>query len=173
MIFRKFSWKPASDFHVTKVGTPQGSCQQRATPTQELQIHLLVIGFRLLPAAIEDAQPLECQEADCRVVRFVLLVPVLLVIGSGPLRWLDRTACKLGKRLAQKLDFTLGLIGLLSMKRFNPIPDAALQRDRPDNRQAKRTCTHWRFPLASGGIFDPDRKATATGYLFSTGMGPE
>jgi hypothetical protein len=64
MIFRKFSWKPPTDFHVTKVGNPQGSCQQRATPTQELQIHLLVIGFRLLPAAIEDAQPLECQEAE-------------------------------------------------------------------------------------------------------------
>src|SRR5262249_57795162 len=43
------------------------------------------------------------QRADRRVVRLVPLLPLMLVVSSGPLRLLDGTAREFVKRLAQKL----------------------------------------------------------------------
>src|SRR5215813_15016264 len=52
---------------------------------------------------LEDALPFECQRADRRVVGLVLLLPLMLVVRSRPLRLLDGTAGEFVERLAQKL----------------------------------------------------------------------
>ena len=58
-------------------------------PAQGLHIGGLILGFAVLPAAIDDAQPFEGQRADRHVVRLVLIFAQVVVISTGPLRLLD------------------------------------------------------------------------------------
>jgi hypothetical protein len=80
-LFSDNFWKPATDFHLTPVGVPRTPAKQGATSAQGLHIDGLVIGFAILPAAIDDAQPFEGQGADRHLVRLVLIV-AQVVIGT-------------------------------------------------------------------------------------------
>src|SRR6185369_10344628 len=84
-------------------GRREYSRKQGATSAQGLHIDGLVIGFAVLPAAIDDAQPFKGQGADRHLVRLVLIVAQVVVVSMGPLRLRDRATRKLVKRLAQKL----------------------------------------------------------------------
>src|SRR6516225_1141631 len=77
--------------------------QQRRTMTLErLQINLFVLGLLVLPATVEDANPLESQGADGSVV-FGPLLNLLLIIGARPRRPAARRGGELVKSLAQEL----------------------------------------------------------------------
>jgi hypothetical protein len=73
-----------------------------ATAVERLEIHGFIIRRALLPTPIEDTDPLECQGAHGRLVRFAL-VALLLVVDLRPEGMPCGFSSPLHKRLSQEL----------------------------------------------------------------------
>src|SRR5882672_817989 len=75
--------------------------QRGATASECLEIGGLIVRGALLPTAIENADPLECQGPYGGLVRLAL-VTLLLVIDLGPEGMPDRFRCPFHERLSEE-----------------------------------------------------------------------
>src|SRR6516162_7275494 len=73
--------------------------QSGAPPAESGQVDGLVVGHAVFPAAERDANPFECERANCSVM-IVSSCDLLLVVSPSPNRVGDRVGCPLMKRLA-------------------------------------------------------------------------